>query len=418
MVDQVKEKSSNKTLAILEPAKTLGQFRDERKAFRELVKLNLKEDKDFGLIPGTKKKSLWQPGAEKLASYFGLVSNFKLIKEIEEFGSEGRIPFVYYKYMCTLTHFETRKVVGQAERSCNSGESAKRKAMDAGRSIFDLINTCQAMAQKRAFVAAIRTVTMASDFFADDVSNGEPGPTTAAKDPIRTNQIAKLHAVARQRGFDEVKIHKAIFVVYKARSITDLTGVQIAQLTEDLTQDFKIVGIGNEPERYQPKVESKKSTSSVQEGGVVGEKEEPKGPKKYTSSVQEGEVVAEEEAPKKPKMCAQCKEKPAKASGFCSPECQDKYYPPEKTLKEKMEMKNESKKIENEDLREMTLKSGIKVWFDPKSKEKCECGAEIYWAVTDKNKKSIPIELVGLSDWDVHWASCPLADIKKKKKGK
>ena len=51
-------------------------------------------------------------------------------------------------------------------------------------------------------------------------------------------------------------------------------------------------------------------------------------------------------------------------------------------------------------LQEIKLKSGIEVTVDWDSKTKCKsCGSEIYWAVT-KNKKQMPIELVGLAEWE------------------
>ena len=68
-------------------------------------------------------------------------------------------------------------------------------------------------------------------------------------------------------------------------------------------------------------------------------------------------------------------------------------------------------------LQQIKLKCGIEVVVNWNSKKKCECGEEIYFAVT-KNNKTMPICLVGLAEWDTHFANCPLArKFRKKKQG-
>ena len=68
-------------------------------------------------------------------------------------------------------------------------------------------------------------------------------------------------------------------------------------------------------------------------------------------------------------------------------------------------------------LQQIKLKCGIEVVVDWSTKKKCECGEEIFFAVT-KNKKTMPIYLVGLAEWDTHFANCPMArKFRKKKQG-
>ncbi len=380
-----------KSLSIVNPEKSLSEFREQNQTFRSLVKTDMVDKVDYGLIPGTKNKSLWQPGAEKLASFFGLVPKFELVKEVEILEAINK--FVYYKYKCTLTHFKTGKLVGEVERSCNSRERSKA---NTGKSVFDLINTCQAIAQKRAFVAAVRVATMASDFFVSDISNGSTGPATVASDSTRVNQISKLHAVAGPRGFNEENLHKVIFVMYNVRSITELTGNQINELTERLTQEFKIAGKDNNPERFVPKIVSAEVVKVII-------KKKTKEEKPYKSE---------------PKMCAQCKKKPAdisgKTKGYCSPKCQDKYYPIKKTLEEKLKQRNKIRKGKS-NVELITLECGIKAWVDWDSEEECECGEMIYWATTDKNKKKMPVYTVSPGKMDTHFGSCEMANKFRKK---
>lgn len=286
--------NENKNLMIVQPAQQLDQFGDRKKSMRKLVKTQMKEGVDYGVIPGTNKKTLLQPGAEKLANLYALIPKFELTKEIEDW-EKG---FFYYRYLCKLSYnvpltrggengnlevYDAKTVpAGEAERSCNSREkkylyntvperfatdeqkknaisrftkqergytNTYLKVKNSPEESADDANTIQSMAQKRALVASVRTATMASDIFLEEISDADPAPTTKAEDPTRVNQIKKLHAVARPRGFDEEKLHTAIAKLYQVESITEMTGGQIDELTEKLQEAFEVVGEGNPPKR-------------------------------------------------------------------------------------------------------------------------------------------------------------------------
>jgi len=73
-------------------------------------------------------------------------------------------------------------------------------------------------------------------------------------------------------------------------------------------------------------------------------------------------------------------------------------------------------KEDKQKYQDIKLKSGIEVTVDWESKTKCKkCKKEIWFAVTHKNLKVMPIELVGLAKWDSHFATCPFADEFRKK---
>lgn len=59
-------------------------------------------------------------------------------------------------------------------------------------------------------------------------------------------------------------------------------------------------------------------------------------------------------------------------------------------------------------LQDIHLRNGIELTVDWNSKMVCRCGVEIWWGRT-KNHKFMPIELVGLAEWDSHFATCPYA---------
>lgn len=234
-------------VATISPASTLADFNGDRKMLKDFLLKELKQGSDYGIIPGTgNKKVLYQPGAEKLAKYFGMRPEYQCLKEIEDW-KEG---FVYYKYKCTLHHIRSGLIVGDAERSCNSKESKYRM-----KTVYDIANTVKAMAQKRAIVAAVRTATMATDLFED--AEGDPdtaGSATRDDNPARNRLMMRLFASAADRGFDGDRLKSIVKAKFRVESTTDLTNEQMAQTIEALETTHRVVGRGNKPVKLMDEV--------------------------------------------------------------------------------------------------------------------------------------------------------------------
>lgn len=176
----------------------------------------LSDGLDFGKIPGTgDKPTLLKPGAEKLCFLFGLRPTFEVVESIEDWQNG----LFYYRYRCTL-HDVAGGIIADGEGSCNSREKKYRyrnaqlvcpqcgketvfkskskpefycwnKRGGCGATFplndtriteqeqgqientepYDLVNTLQKMAQKRALVAAVLVGTGASQFFTQDVED-------------------------------------------------------------------------------------------------------------------------------------------------------------------------------------------------------------------------------------------------------
>lgn len=194
-----------------------------RQAIVDYTKRMMKAGTDYGVIPGTgDKPTLLKPGAEKLASLFGLSTHFETVaQEMDWTGAgHGDEPFFYIQYRCTLLRGDL--VVGQGIGSCNSWEKKYRyrrgervcpecgqptiikgkaeygggwlcfakkggcghKFADDDRRITaqeigqvknpdpaDIVNTIDKMAQKRALVAAVLIAVNASELFTQDVED-------------------------------------------------------------------------------------------------------------------------------------------------------------------------------------------------------------------------------------------------------
>jgi hypothetical protein len=261
------------------PALSHTQALARRDAMVKFVKEIMVAGVDFGAIPGTDKPTLYKPGAERLCSFFGLTPDFEVTKEIEEWG--GDEPLFYYRYKCRL--LRDGRVVGDGEGSCNSRESKYRwrtqdrlcpncekpaikkskypprsdpsappgwycfaKAGGCGAEfvaddpviigqatgrvanpdIFDLVNTIQKMAQKRAFIAATLIAVNASEFFTqdlDDLTVTPPAADVALLDIQRT-ELAAARGRLRIIGGEPRPLTKRQAEEMDARALADEIG--------------------------------------------------------------------------------------------------------------------------------------------------------------------------------------------------
>jgi predicted RNA-binding Zn-ribbon protein involved in translation (DUF1610 family) len=190
-------------------------------AQKEFIDGVLRSGVDFGEpFPGSDKPSLKKPGAEKMASFFGLMPRFEDVQTVEDWMGEqhGSEPFFYYRQKCNL--YRGDLLVASADGSCNSWEkkyryrNADRVCPTCGKAtifrskqkpewycwakkggcgatypvndiriteqetgqvrnsdIAEQVNTILKMAQKRALVAAVLIATNASDYFTQDVDD-------------------------------------------------------------------------------------------------------------------------------------------------------------------------------------------------------------------------------------------------------
>jgi hypothetical protein len=144
---------------------SVAVYQEQLKQLVAFVQSQLKEGIDYGTIPGTKKPSLYKPGAEKLGALFQLGSRILEADKVVDV-KDG---FAMFTYRVEIFHLPTGKTVSQCEGSCNS-----REKKYIGRPMYDQLNTISKMAQKRAFVGAMMNAVRASDFFTQDLEDMDP----------------------------------------------------------------------------------------------------------------------------------------------------------------------------------------------------------------------------------------------------
>jgi hypothetical protein len=210
------------------------QFKEYLAAVNEFVRDTLVQgvDNDYGEIPGTKKLTLLQPGADKLCGLFGLVPKFTMEDRTED-KATGRYDV---RYRCELyrgdikvgeaiafaSSFESKWRYRFGSRVCpdcskdtirkskaewgggfycnakQGGCGAKFPADDSriteqevGKitnvDIVDVFNTVEQVCQKRAKVAAVRNATRLTDMFTQDV--GDPENTKGEDEPDKMRDV-------------------------------------------------------------------------------------------------------------------------------------------------------------------------------------------------------------------------------------
>jgi len=222
----------------------------------------LKPGLDYGIIPGTKKPTLFKPGAEKIMDSLNLYADYETISSHESW--DVTKPMFAYRYRCILRQRGTGMVICTGIGSCNSFESRyywrnnermcpecgmpaiikgkeeygggwlcfKKKAgcgkkfMDGDQSIesqsvgktvnddiFSLVNTVDKMGQKRSKVAAVLDLGFSEQFTQDmeDIAAtvmahldeevpppGEPDDAPEAAKPIPTWQGTIMRVEPRE----------------------------------------------------------------------------------------------------------------------------------------------------------------------------------------------------------------------------
>lgn len=166
--------------------------------------VTLKRDVDFGVIPKTKKPSLFKSGAENICMAYGLMQRYSIESKIERL--EDPVLF-YYLIKCELVKisFEGKEYVfSVGYGSANTTE--KRNGFNGP---YDSANNTVKMAQKRALVSAALAVSGLSTMFTQDMENeefmkgyNEILDTQDENSPITAKQIKRIYALANEAGYN------------------------------------------------------------------------------------------------------------------------------------------------------------------------------------------------------------------------
>lgn len=106
---------------IVAPKRTQNEIVSQNQAIIDLKSQVFQPNIDFGPpYPGSDKPTLLKPGAEKIASLFGLRPNYIERSMVERWDLDD--PLFHYRYECQLIDIASGMVVGSGIGSCNSRE--------------------------------------------------------------------------------------------------------------------------------------------------------------------------------------------------------------------------------------------------------------------------------------------------------
>lgn len=252
----------------------------------ELIRANMVQGVDYGKIPGTNKDTLYKGGAEQLAGWFGYSIRFPDDRKRVHEDWEGGV-FAYH-YVCEVVDRGTGDVVAECEGSCNSRESkygyrwafeseVKEMELDPTKlekktrkskkpphreydvykvrnaEPYDLVNTLQKMAQKRAMVGAILIATAQSGRFTQDVEDmpaslrgvAESTPEPKAEPPASFFDMVRLWVMS-----EDCKATPAQWKFLRDQLGSGLTAAQVKALEANMREVLKVES------GYQPDLRS------------------------------------------------------------------------------------------------------------------------------------------------------------------
>jgi hypothetical protein len=90
--------------------------------FRQVVRQELREGSDYGVIPGTQRPTLLKPGAEKIAKLMLLADTYEIVTEVVDWDR----PLFAYTIRCRLASMETGTLYSEGLGECNSRETKYR----------------------------------------------------------------------------------------------------------------------------------------------------------------------------------------------------------------------------------------------------------------------------------------------------
>ena len=174
----------------------------------------LSRNVDFGVIPKTKKPTLFKSGAEKIIMAYQLMCRYSIESKIEQFDAKGNA-FFHYLVKCSLWKGFAKPDGGyqEVEYANGYGSANTAEARNGYNSGVNAANSTLKMAQKRAMVTAALAVSGLSSMFTmdmEDESSVTMSDMTEQKDTdvITSAQRTRMGNIAAQAGMTPQELGK------------------------------------------------------------------------------------------------------------------------------------------------------------------------------------------------------------------
>ena len=207
-------------VAVSQPVFDVATVRANMDALDLLYRTVLTEGADYGIIPGTKKPRIHQPGAEKILGMMRLGGSIEVIKEVEDY-DKG---FWAYRIKVTAVSREDGACWGEGVGCCNS--LAKRYLKQDK---YTIQNTVLKQATIRAFRACALTVGMASERF---------GTWSEMEDENENLQKLRSWSEDPERGFNWDHVVNKAKKLFPDIDMSQITLAQSRKVAKELTAKY------------------------------------------------------------------------------------------------------------------------------------------------------------------------------------
>ncbi len=223
---------SNVALSIIESVDVQDVSTTMRKIgqFQKVVQQQLKQNHDYGVIPGTPKPSLLKPGAEKILMLLGLRSEFEIADSTRDFDAG----FFQYQIRCSLYKGDT--LITQGIGTANNREKRYVKQCP-----YTLDNTVLKMAKKRALVDAALLVGSLSDIFTQDLEDMDlAGEKVSNQKRYATDQDGTISKAQAKRMFALAKgnseLVKAVIEAKGYEATSDIKKTEYEEICNEIEE--------------------------------------------------------------------------------------------------------------------------------------------------------------------------------------
>jgi hypothetical protein len=194
--------------------------------FQQVIQRTLRQNHDFGIVPGTDKPTLLKPGAEKILMMMGLRSEFEIVDSTRDF-EKG---FFQYQVRCKL--YKNDLLITEGLGACNTKERKYIK-----QDPYTLDNTVLKMAKKRALVDATLLVASLSDIFTQDLEDMDlEGQQVSKRQKVYTDQDGTISKAQARRMFAIAKgdqsIVRGVLDTFGYRNSTDVKKIEYDKICE------------------------------------------------------------------------------------------------------------------------------------------------------------------------------------------
>lgn len=201
--------------------------------FQKVIQQTLRQNHDYGIVPGTDKPTLLKPGAEKILMMMGLRSEFEIVDSTRDFENG----FFQYQVRCKL--YKGDMLITEGLGSCNTKERKYLK-----QDPFSIDNTILKMAKKRALVDAALLVASLSDVFTQDLEDMDlEGQQVSSRKKYYTDQDGAISVAQAKRMFalaeGDQEIVRQVLDKYGYESTRDVKKVDYDKMCTEIENAAK-----------------------------------------------------------------------------------------------------------------------------------------------------------------------------------